>query len=521
MTASTEERPACPFCPFTVASFSDDHEMDFLMQHLELCHPENGQTPVIAVDGGRHSSPSFKDAHLSVRAGKESTPLRSELSEDEDEDEGYVKCPRGCGEIVTLAELVSHMELHASEEMSMDDEDRGIEVKQQWLPDYQASSRDKGHSPIRYQGDVSAEPSTTMPSSHSKHNSGHATSRRRMDDVTLKDIKDLLLRRSAKKAKTSHQRQHKPRQAGVRRLGKSELGPYAFEEQMPTTLRKQLEQGAKVTVSNQLSPSGKIIRVEKVANETAGILPVLAQLCGQDSHVSKVFLCHPKVTHVVKMAREGGFCGYRNIQMMVSYIQGAKSEGWEHFVGPIPSIFRLQDLIEEAWDKGFNSTGRIETGGIKGTRKYIGTPEAQALLLNLGIGCNANAFNQPKEDSAAHHDLLDAVMKYFLQGVSDPTQKVCPTGLPPIYFQHPGHSLTIVGLEVRKSGSMNLLVLDPMFRTAPLVQRLIGSRFRSVAPEKVLKAYRRGESYLKKYSSFEILKLRWQSEQVLRGWPDT
>ena len=61
-------------------------------------------------------------------------------------------------------------------------------------------------------------------------------------------------------------------------------------------------------------------------------------------------------------------------------------------------------MIEQAWDMGFNSSGRIETGGIKGTRKYIGTPEvyftstptgyvtnvtsntkAQALFLSLGI----------------------------------------------------------------------------------------------------------------------------------------
>ena len=71
---------------------------------------------------------------------------------------------------------------------------------------------------------------------------------------------------------------------------------------------------------------------------------------------------------------------------------------------------------------------------------------------------------------------------------------------------HPGHSLTIVGLEIRKSGAASLLVLDPMFKTSPGISRLIGSRFRSLAPDKLLKAYRRGHSYLSKYHSFEILK---------------
>lgn len=68
-----------------------------------------------------------------------------------------------------------------------------------------------------------------------------------------------------------------------------------------------------------------------------------------------------------------------------------------------------------------------------------------------------------------------------------------------------GHSLTIVGLEVRKSGSMNLLVLDPMFKTSPMITGLVGARFRSHNPASLLKAYRRGDGYLGKYQSFEIL----------------
>ena len=112
-----------------------------------------------------------------------------------------------------------------------------------------------------------------------------------------------------------------------------------------------------------------------MANEFHGIIPVLAQLCDQDTALSKVYLCHPDVTHVVKMAKEGGFCGYRNIQMLISYIRDARSDGHERFLGKLPSIIELQDLIEGAWDRGYNSMGRIETGGIRGTRKYIGTPE--------------------------------------------------------------------------------------------------------------------------------------------------
>jgi hypothetical protein len=71
----------------------------------------------------------------------------------------------------------------------------------------------------------------------------------------------------------------------------------------------------------------------------------------------------------------GGFCGYRNIQMMASYINGAKWQGFYHFEGKLPTIFQIQEYIEHAWDLGINAQGRLETGGIRGTRKYIGTPE--------------------------------------------------------------------------------------------------------------------------------------------------
>lgn len=86
---------------------------------------------------------------------------------------------------------------------------------------------------------------------------------------------------------------------------------------MPTWLYNELERGAKVTVSHQIGRDGELLRVETVANETRGIIPVLAQLCEHDHTLSNVYLCHPGVQYVTKTPKEGGFCGYRNIQMMV------------------------------------------------------------------------------------------------------------------------------------------------------------------------------------------------------------
>jgi len=85
----------------------------------------------------------------------------------------------------------------------------------------------------------------------------------------------------------------------------------------------------------------------------------------------------------------GGFCGYRNIQMICSYIVSVGFQGHNNINRHIPSIFQIQDYIESAWDAGINTQGRIETGGIRGTRKYIGTPEVRLSVLG-GMGTLAD-----------------------------------------------------------------------------------------------------------------------------------
>ncbi|KAJ5193757.1 Peptidase C78 ubiquitin fold modifier-specific peptidase 1/ 2 [Penicillium cf. griseofulvum] len=281
---------------------------------------------------------------------------------------------------------------------------------------------------------------------------------------------------------------------GIKRLGRSELGPYAHEKRMPSWLKKMLESG------------DKLKRRETVENETDHLIPALAQLCEQDKSVQRAFFCSPKVRHICKMRREGGFCGYRNIQMMVSWLIKSRSFGHKHFPKG-PTILELQDMIESAWDMGFNSSGRAETGGIKDTRKFIGTPEAQALFMSLEIPCEARSLSE-KNGVRAHDALYIDVADYFRSACSPgDDSKILQTDLPPIYFQHQGHSMTIVGFEIRENGSANLLVFDPMFKTSPAMERLIGAFVEPSDPTRLLKAYRRGTPYLQKYKIFELLKL--------------
>lgn len=235
--------------------------------------------------------------------------------------------------------------------------------------------------------------------------------------------------------------------------------------------------------------------------------------------------------YVYKLPQEGGFCGYRNLQMMWSFLlavgwEGSQNEGVlarrRGSKGSLPGVLDLQDMIEGAWDKGFDRAGRRETGGIRGTRKFIGTPEVkhtfplwlsdcidaydlqvQALFNSLAVPVSSLNFHdnprQPAPSSCstsinpptttkvkpkpkylkAHEQLLSYVESYFTTvelSQASSGKKVIQTQCPPLYLQQPGHSLTIVGFEIGEQGEKNLLVLDPAFKPSIGIVRMLDGR---------------------------------------------
>jgi hypothetical protein len=163
---------------------------------------------------------------------------------------------------------------------------------------------------------------------------------------------------------------------------------------------------------------------------------------------------------------------------------GARSPSSEILGGNIPTIFQIQDWVESAWDNGINTQGRIETGGIKGTRKYIGTPEVRHMHFRLEVlqmiltvqrhklclsiwefrkytdkyyhgyhktepynyRCDAEAVATEKGSSSkqAYDLLLEYVESYFTDGCNDFEPTIRNTFLPPLYFQHPGMLQTCI-----------------------------------------------------------------------------
>lgn len=156
---------------------------------------------------------------------------------------------------------------------------------------------------------------------------------------------------------------------------------------MPAWLHNLLLSDGMPRTTTKLNGSGGIKTVKKIGNYVSGVMPVLEKLIEQDPDTAYAYTCHPSVEHVSKLKNEGGFCGYRNIQMLASYIVNNQSQGYYHFKEKIPSIFQIQEFIEHAWDVGINTVGRAETGGIIGTRKYIGTPEVSRVPFHRTTVC--------------------------------------------------------------------------------------------------------------------------------------
>ncbi|KAG0348746.1 hypothetical protein BG004_004322 [Podila humilis] len=219
--------------------------------------------------------------------------------------------------------------------------------------------------------------------------------------------------------------------------------------------------------------------------------------------VTKVaYLADPSVAFFQGDKSDWGWgCGYRNIQMMLSYVvqqQRCSTSSSSHSYSDTPSSFsrssfhsdppiiptipQIQQQLEYAWSLGFDTMGAQQLGHkVEGTKKWIGTTEAWSVLSSLGIRCHVLDFHMPTGSGGTHPAMLTAVYNYFrdppwkplspptsieLPPIELPTEdhrpsRIVQTKKPPLYMQHQGHSKTIVGIEILENGVANLLVFDP------------------------------------------------------------
>jgi Peptidase family C78 len=82
------------------------------------------------------------------------------------------------------------------------------------------------------------------------------------------------------------------------------------------------------------------------------------------------------------------------------------------------------------------------------------------------------------------------------------------TDLAPLYFQHSGHSRTIVGIEHLKSGKINLLIFDPSHKPSQAIKQYVYGDLRQKkdTADSILKPYRVSLEEIAKKKEYQILR---------------
>jgi len=181
----------------------------------------------------------------------------------------------------------------------------------------------------------------------------------------------------------------------------------------------------------------------------------------------QMYIC-TGVEHYASGYGDGGWgCGYRNMQMLCTYLLQFKTFKNQLFEGCgfVPSIPGLQVWLEKAWAKGIDKEGARQLGNsVYNSKKWIGTSEICSMFELFNIKTQIMDFytqettgNKTGRNYRGNYQLVEWAWKYFETG-NQSNKKFCP----PLYLQHAGHSRTIIGADKNlKSGEINLLLFDP------------------------------------------------------------
>ena len=137
--------------------------------------------------------------------------------------------------------------------------------------------------------------------------------------------------------------------------------------------------------------------------------------------------------------------------------------------GDIPDVNGMQSWIEKAWADGFDPPGCSQLGGLlTGTDLWIGATECAVLLRYFGLKAEIVDFSIYQENSSNQlgDRLIGWIKTYF---------DYCKRNgglIFPLYFQHDGHSRTIVGYEETQAKT-NILIFDPVSAGKTIKQKLL------------------------------------------------
>ncbi|KAI9010446.1 peptidase family C78-domain-containing protein [Phycomyces nitens] len=248
----------------------------------------------------------------------------------------------------------------------------------------------------------------------------------------------------------------------------------SIKDEFCTGSRKQIEQDLHVWDSVEELESGR---------RMAGVVSQLDNYFNQKASTATVYLSSPQIDYVTsRLANVGWDCGYRNCQILMSFLQ---TNGLLNRIGDIGS---LQICLEKAWDQDYDTIGaNLLNKCVYKTSKWIGTTEVHTIFTYLGIRTTILDFSEPSGPKQQHDLLLDWIQSYFATNQS-----------PPLYLQYSGHSVTVIGIEIT-STKRNLLLLDP--------QRHWFRAFSSKSPSFFKRPFRMHPREISRHPQYQILVL--------------
>ncbi|KAJ1976624.1 hypothetical protein H4R34_003905 [Dimargaris verticillata] len=200
----------------------------------------------------------------------------------------------------------------------------------------------------------------------------------------------------------------------------------------------------------------------------------------------RIWLCAPHVECTSSTRRDRHWtCGYRNTQTLLSALIPQDPQLAARLQRCVPTIRQLQQALELAWRQGHDPVGASQLGHrVVNTQKWIGPTEVYCILQALQVNAQLIDFHRPTGSQGSHPALVRFVERYYTgqlpilphHGESalallnspclttplhDTTLPIQWTNLPPLYWQHAGHSRVIIGVEYVNTAATHLLVYDP------------------------------------------------------------
>ncbi|KAF8571127.1 hypothetical protein P879_02007 [Paragonimus westermani] len=228
---------------------------------------------------------------------------------------------------------------------------------------------------------------------------------------------------------------------------------------------------------------------------TDGVVSSLRQLMSSGWLNHRWRLVSVDCDHFAAEAWEESFaCCYRNAQCVLSALFRLPDFRKRLFgaLSAMPSLWKLQALLESAWSLGFDSVGASQLAatlrsssnrlrnspnavnasvttaptdernlvGLVDSTAWLGVSDLVSLFGSIGVRCSLLECRAPSGPNNTHPRLLEHAYSYVVTGRVSSTS--LETFSVPMVLQHEGHSRVVIGVEVDETEQPTaLIVLDP------------------------------------------------------------